>query len=113
MVALPGMRDKKKTGEPSWGWRRGLVIVAVLFCFWQLIGLRSAADTRVNETLAAGYLTLTAVLVLTYSGLATAQDIAAIFATRSALPYSPRSSPAEPTPGTEANPPRTEAGRPG
>lgn len=112
MVSLP--KSKKKTGEPTWGWRRGIVIVAVLFCFWQLNGLRIAADTRVNDTLAFGYLTLTAVLVLTYAGLATAQDIAAIWATRSALPYSPESSPAEPTPATDAAAAEApDAGRPG
>ncbi len=94
-MVLPS-KKKRKTGKPEWGWRRLIVIVAVFFCFWQLNGLRSATDTRVNDTLAFGYLTLVAVLVLTYAGLATAQDIAAIWATRSALPYSPDSSPAEP-----------------
>ncbi len=99
MVSLPV--KKRKTGKPTWGWRRGIVIVTILFCFWQLNGLRSAGDTRVNDTLAFGYLSLVAVLVLTYAGLATAQDIAAIWATRSGLPYSPESSPATNEPAYE------------
>lgn len=82
-------RKRRKSGKPEWLWRRLIVFVAIGFAFWQLNGLRAAADTRVNDTLAFGYLTLVAVLVLTYAGLATAQDIAAIWATRSALPYSP------------------------
>ena len=95
------LKPKRQSGKPTWWWRRGIVIVTVLFCFWQLNGLRIATDTRVNDTLAFGYLTLVAVLVLTYAGLATAQDIAAIWATRSGLPYSPESSPATNEPAYE------------
>lgn len=86
MVIMP-RRKKRRTGEPEWVWRRWIVVLTVLFCFWQLVGLRSANDTRVNDTLAFGYLSLVGVLVLTYAGLATAQDIAAIWATRNAAPY--------------------------
>ncbi len=46
--------------------------------------------------MAFGYMMLIALLILGYSGLATAQDIAAIWATRSGLPYAPPSSPASP-----------------
>lgn len=88
----------KKNGEPGWAWRRLIVFPAVGFIFWQLTTLPSAADTRVNDTLAFGYMVLAAVLILGYAGLATAQDIAAIFATRSGLPYAPEQQPAQPPP---------------
>lgn len=92
----PIIKAKRKSGKPEWGWRRAVALVSIGFAFWQLNGLRYAADTRVNDTLAFGWLTFTAMIVLIYTGLATAQDIAAIWATRSALPYSPDSSPAAP-----------------
>lgn len=95
-------RKKTKSGEPGWAWRRIFVFPMVGFACWRLVMLETAADTRVNDTLAFGWTVLVAVLVLGYVGFATAQDIAAIMATRSGLPYSPESSPAEATPGTDA-----------
>lgn len=102
------MTDRKKSGEPGWGWRKSIIFPVVAFCLWRMVALEVAADTRVNDTLAFGYMMLVSLLVLGYAGLATAQDIAAIWATRSALPYSPQSSPAEPTPGTTATAPPPE-----
>ncbi|MBB3772010.1 hypothetical protein FHS55_002619 [Angulomicrobium tetraedrale] len=46
-----------------------------------------------NDTMAFGYMVLIAVLILGYSGFATAQDVAAIWATRSGLPYAPTAYP--------------------
>jgi hypothetical protein len=94
--------EAKKSGEPGWSWRKALIFPVVIFACWRLMELESAADTRVNDSLAFGWQILLAVLVLGYTGFATIQDIAAIWATRSGLPYSPTSSPAEPTPGTQS-----------
>lgn len=57
------------------------------FAAWQLHRLTSMPDTRVNETIAWGWQVLMSVLALGYTGFATAQDIAAIWTTRSAAPY--------------------------
>lgn len=94
MVA-PRPRKKRQAGKPEWLWRRLIIIPVLVFICWQLIGLKSAPDTRVNDTLAFGYLIALVATVLLYAGLATVQDIAAILATRSALPYAPESSPAD------------------
>lgn len=100
---------KPKSGEPGWAWRKAIIFPVVAFCLWRMVALENGLDTRVNDTLAFGYMMLVSLLVLGYAGFATAQDIAAIWATRSGLPYSPQSSPAEPTPGTAAvTPPEGE-----
>lgn len=83
-------------GEPRWLWRRLMIFALILFCCWQLDLLRNAPDTRVNETIAWGYVVLIVLLAGFYTGFATGQDIAAIWATRSGLPYAPPSSPASP-----------------
>ena len=95
-------REAKSSGEPGWKWRKAIIFPVVIFACWRLMAMEGAPDTMVNQTIAWGWVVLVALLVLGYAGFATAQDIAAIFATRSALPYSPTSSPAEPTPGTDA-----------
>lgn len=107
MALLPKAK-KPPEGLPSWRWRRFVTIGSLLFICWQLASLRYAPDTRVNDTLAWGYIVLFATIVLTYSGLATVQDVTAMLATKSGLPYSPQSSPAEPTPNTPAAPPATD-----
>lgn len=94
----------KKTGEPGWAWRRSVligIIVASFLLLWMLIG---SADTKVNATLGVWLLITIMVSGLIYAGFATVQDVVAIITTKSALPYSPQSSPAEPTPGTPADP---------
>lgn len=78
---------KKAVGEPSWKWRRLMTFAVMLFAGWQLHRLTSMPDTRVNETIAWGWQVLMSVLALGYTGFATAQDIAAIWTTRSAQPY--------------------------
>jgi hypothetical protein len=79
----------QSTGEPSWRWRRAVILATCLYCAVQIAFLVGAADTRVNETIAFGLVALMGVLILGYVGFATAQDIAAIMATRSATPYQP------------------------
>lgn len=91
----------KKTGEPGWMWRRAIVYPVVTFCLWRLSVMESGIDSEVNEAIVFWYGMLVASLVLGYAGFATAQDVAAIIATKSGLPYSAQSSPASPTPGTE------------
>lgn len=103
-------REAKHSGEPGWSWRKAVIFPNIIVSFWLLFLLVSAADTRVNETIAWGLVINIICSVLFYTGFATAQDIAAIFATRSGLPYSPTSSPAEPTPGTVAQAEEVRAG---
>lgn len=79
--------EAKKTGEPGWKWRRIFIAPIVLFACYQLDALRGSPATAVNETLANGWMWLVAVLVLGYTGLATVQDITAIWRTGTGLPY--------------------------
>ena len=95
---------RKKEGKPGWFWRRLIIFPAVLFIGWRMVALEGAMDTRVNDQLAYGYSWLFAVLILGYAGLASIQDVAAIWATRSALPYAPQQQP-EPDPSPSANQP--------
>lgn len=92
--------EAKRTGEPGWSWRKAIIFPIVIFACWRLMAMEGAADTMVNQTIAWGWVVVIIGNVFFYAGFATAQDIAAIMATRSGLPYSPQSSPAEPTPGT-------------
>ena len=93
---MPALKEAKDTGEPGWKWRRAIIFPVIAFACWRLMMMEGAADTRVNDTIAWGWQLLIAVLVLAYTGLATLQDIAAIWTTRSALPYTPASSPVSP-----------------
>jgi hypothetical protein len=77
----------KKTGEPSWKWRRIVIFPVVAWGCWQLKLLIDAADTRVNETIAYGWLLLIGILILGYTGFATVQDVIAIWRTGTGLPY--------------------------
>lgn len=81
------MGGSAKTGEPSWKWRRATSLTTIAFCMFLIAYLIDNADTRLNETIASGALWLLGTVVMIYSGLATAQDIAAILATRSGRPY--------------------------
>lgn len=103
------MRRRRAAGEPQWFFRRLVAIGVIGFAAWRLMMLESAPDTRVNETIAWGWILLLATVVLGYLGFASAQDIAAIFATRSGTPYA---SPAEPTDSSDpsSDPPRNFAG---
>lgn len=92
----------KPTGEPGWTWRRALCIILVAYACYQLGQMVNAPDTRVNDTIAWVWGVVIIAMGMSFFGFATAQDIAAIMATKSGLPYSPVSSPAEPTPGTAA-----------
>jgi len=77
----------KKKGEPKWVWRRVVIFPVVAWGCYQLSVLINAPDTRVNETIAYGWMMLIGILILGYTGFATAQDIAAIWRTGRAQPY--------------------------
>ncbi len=87
---------KLQTGEPAWKWRRILIYAVLIWACYQLHLLINAEDSRVNESLAWGWQLIVMVLVTGYTGFATAQDIAAIWTTRTAKPYA--DPPQEPTP---------------
>lgn len=76
------------TGEPSWRWRRVMAFGIVAFCCF-IIGFgSSAADTKINETIATSAFWLLGIIFLLYGGYSTFQDVVAIWTTRSARPYS-------------------------
>lgn len=83
-------------GKPSWSWRRAIIFPVCVWCLWRLSFMENGPDTRVNETIAWGYLILVMVLVLGYSGFATVQDLMAIWATKSGRPYQQQMQPATP-----------------
>jgi hypothetical protein len=78
---------RPKPGEPSWRWRRIIIYAVLAFACWQLYRLVDASDSRLNETIAWGWQVIVMVLVTGYTGFATAQDIAAIWTTRTGRPY--------------------------
>lgn len=78
---------KRKSGEPTWKWRRSLAIAVVVFGLYMLWDLRDAADTMVNRSIVDSAFLLVTLFGLGYSGLATTQDVIAIWRTKSALPY--------------------------
>ncbi len=80
-------KPKPATGHPVWVYRRVLIYGTVIWSFYQLHELVGGPDTRVNDTVAFGLLVLISTLVLGYTGLATAQDVAAMWTMRSARPY--------------------------
>lgn len=81
------MPTKKPAGEPSWKWRRIIIYAVLIWACYQLFLLIDAEDSRLNETIAWGWQVIVMVLVTGYTGFATAQDIAAIWTTRTARPY--------------------------
>lgn len=87
MRLVPSKKEARSSGEPGWKWRRLIIFPVVGWACWQLMLLINAPDTRVNETIAAGWMLLICVLVLGYTGFATIQDIAAIWRTGTGLPY--------------------------
>ena len=76
-----------KTGEPSWSWRRWIIIGVILFSLYMIWDLKDSADTMVNRTIVESVFMMAMAFGLGYTGLATAQDIAAIWRTKSGLPY--------------------------
>ena len=63
-----------------------------------------ATATRVNETIAYGWMMLIVTLVLGYTGFATTQDIAPIWRTGRARPYRDFEEDREPPPCSEPEP---------
>ncbi|MGY5811993.1 hypothetical protein ACXHXG_30375 [Rhizobium sp. LEGMi198b] len=84
---------RRKHGEPAWMWRRVIIFPVVGWACYQLHILINAPDTRVNETIAYGWMMLIGILVLGYTGFATVQDVIAIWRTGRALPYRDDSEP--------------------
>lgn len=75
------------TGEPSWRWRRIVILTTVAFCMMMIAWMVDRADTQLNMVIASGLLWLAGVLILGYAGLATVQDVSAIITTRTGRPY--------------------------
>lgn len=78
-----------KSGEPSWSWRRYIIIGVILFSLYTMWDMKDAADTMVNRAIVESVFLMAMAFGLGYTGLATAQDIAAIWRTKSGLPYRP------------------------
>lgn len=76
-----------ETGEPSWKWRRIMVFLVTGFACALLWHMVNAPDTTVNQTIAYGLIFLIAAVVFFYTGMATAQDVVAMWTTKSATPY--------------------------
>lgn len=96
MAFKPQKGGKAESGEPSWKWRRLIIYAVLIWACYQLYLLINADDTKVNESLAWGWQMIVMVLVLGYTGFATAQDVVAIWTTRTARPYAEPQQ--EPTP---------------
>lgn len=101
--------EAKSTGEPGWKWRRLVIFPALGFASWRLMMLEGAADTEINSTIAWGWFVLLYILLLCYTGFATIQDVVAIWATRSGLPYAKRQ---QPEPAAREDIPEPPAGSP-
>lgn len=86
----------KPSGEPGWFWRRWVLIPNILGSFAGLWWLKDSPDTVVNQTMTDGFFWNIAISIVIYTGFATAQDIAAIIATKSGRPYQQEMQPAEP-----------------
>lgn len=82
--------EAKPSGEPGWSWRKALIYPNVVASFYLIFVMINGPDTRVNETIAWGLIVNIISSVFFMTGFATAQDIVAIFATRSGLPYAER-----------------------
>jgi hypothetical protein len=86
----------KKSGEPSWRYRRFAIYVTVAFCFWGVATLIDGSDTELNRTIVSGLLWLAGSVVIGYIFGATAQDAVAIASARTGRPYSMDMSQADP-----------------
>lgn len=85
--------EAKKSGEPGWHWRKLLMFPVVGIAVWRLIALEGAPDSAVNQILVQGWFWLLFAYFCVFTGFATAQDITAIFMTRSGLPYAQKPNP--------------------
>lgn len=79
--------ESKNSGEPGWRWRKALIFPLIIFACWRLQVMENAPDTMVNQTIAWGWVVMIISLAFFFTGFATAQDISAIMATRTGLPY--------------------------
>jgi hypothetical protein len=81
--------EAKPSGEPGWKWRKAMIFPLIVFACWRLSVMENAPDTMVNQTIAWGWFVLIICLAFFYTGFATVQDVTAILATRTGLPYAP------------------------
>ncbi len=95
-------REAKPTGEPGWTWRRSVLIGIIALSFWLLWVIITGPESRMNESIAPWLVLAIISSGFIYGGFAAVQDVVAIWVTKSGLPYSSKSSPAEPTPNTPA-----------
>lgn len=92
------------TGEPSWRWRRIVILTTVAFCMMMIAWMVDRDDTQLNMVIASGLLWLAGVLILGYAGLATVQDVSAIITTRTGRPYADPAPPPTPVDHPPAEP---------
>lgn len=90
MIRTKRPTEAKPSGEPGWKWRKAMIFPLIGFACWRLAVMENAPDTMVNQTIAWGWVIMIICLSLFFTGFATAQDIAAIIATRTGLPYAPQ-----------------------
>lgn len=88
----------KRTGEPGWSWRKALIFPLMGFACWRLMVMENAPDTMVNQTIAWGWILTIISLAFFFTGFASAQDIVAMLATKTGLPYAPPPLAADPAP---------------
>lgn len=86
----------KPSGEPGWKWRRIIIFPAAAYSAFELHRLTSLSPGSVNELLCYVHGWLLAAEILGYAGLATVQDVSAIWATKSGRPYQQEMQPADP-----------------
>jgi hypothetical protein len=99
--------EAKASGEPGWKWRKAMIFPLIAFACWRLAVMENAPDTMVNQTIAWGWVIMIISLAFFFTGFATIQDVAAILATRTGLPYAAPSVAAggDPAPPPTSGPP--------
>jgi hypothetical protein len=87
--AAPAVPVTKHTGEPRWAIRRLIVLPTVVWAAWEVHTVINDPTTEPDtKKMLAKYLVyLLAFCVATFSGLATIQDIIAIWRTGTGRPY--------------------------
>ncbi|AID18347.1 hypothetical protein PPF1_34 [Rhizobium phage vB_RleM_PPF1] len=83
----PIMAEAKRSGEPGWSWRKAFIFPVVTYACYRLTMMESAPDTQVNQLIAWIWGANIIAGVFIYTGFATFQDVVAIWATRTGLPY--------------------------
>lgn len=79
--------ESKRNGEPGWSWRKAIIFPVIAYGCYRLTMMENAPDTRVNELIAWIWGIIVIGGVFIFTGFATIQDVVAIWATRTGLPY--------------------------